>query len=295
MKKYSLIILLLFVSTLVFAKLRVVTTYPYIKDMTQKIGGDMVKVSALAKGNFDPHTIVPKPSLIGKVRQADMLVINGAQLEIGWLPPLLQQANNQKVRSGGNGFLDLSNHVKLIQVPESVSREHGDIHPAGNPHFCLDPYNLPKIAKAILDKLSELDMENMAYYDKNYHQFMATWKQKVAEYDKKFSEFSGKNYIEYHKNLDYLLERYHMKVVKTVEPLPGIPPTPKHCLGLIRLVKNIKIEKILHDVYHSKKSSKFLSDKTGIPYEVMPHDVEAVKEAKDIFSLYDEIYRRLKK
>jgi len=294
MKKLIIILFILMIVSFAYAKIRVVTTYPYIKDITEKIGGDKVKVIALTKGNYDPHTIVPRPSLIGKVRKADMIVINGAQLEIGWLPPLLGQANNPAVNSGGKGFLDLSNFVKLIHIPESVSREHGDIHPAGNPHFHLDPYNLPAISKAITDKLCDLDADNLDYYIENNKKFMQNFKIKIVELDKKFSEFNGKNYIEYHKNLDYLLERYNMKVITTVEPLPGIPPSPKHILKLIKIMKSLKIEKILHDVYHSKKSSKYLSKKTGVPFIQMPHDVGAVKEVNCIYTLYEEIYRRLK-
>ena len=167
MKKTIILLMCFLMSSVLFPKLRIVTTYPYMKDITDRIGKDKVKVIALSPGNWDPHVIVPRPSLIAKVRRADLLIINGAQLEIGWIPPVIRQANNAKVMPSKKGFLDLSTFVKLIQVPDSVSRAQGDIHPAGNPHFHLDPHNIPLIANAIADKLIDLDPDNMEYYSKN--------------------------------------------------------------------------------------------------------------------------------
>ena len=141
----------------VYAEMRVVTTYPYIADITSRIGGDRVSVHALASGNWDPHFVVPKPSLIAKVRRADLLILNGAELEIGWLPPVIRESRNAKVRPESGGFLDLSVYIKLIDVPENVSRAQGDIHPSGNPHFALDPANIAKIAVVITKKLCDLN------------------------------------------------------------------------------------------------------------------------------------------
>jgi len=144
MKKYLVVLLLsLLAERAVAERLQVVTTYPYIAGITEQIGGERVRVFALAGGAWDPHTILPKPSFIAKLRRADLLIINGAQLEIGWLPPLMNQANNPKVAVGSNGLLDLSRHVELLDVPGSVSRAQGDVHPDGDPHFYLDPVNIP--------------------------------------------------------------------------------------------------------------------------------------------------------
>ncbi len=276
-----------------FAKIEVVTAYPYMNDLVQKIGKEKVSSMSLTGGSWDPHTIVPRPSLIGKVRNADLLIINGAQLEIGWLPPLLNQANNPEVMPGKKGFLDLSNHVQLIQVPTSVSRAQGDIHPEGNPHFSLSPTNIPKISSAIAEKLSQLDAANAQYYRSNNQTFSEQWRARLQEWDRRMEPLRGSKYIEYHRNLDYFLEHYDLIVVETIEPLPGIPPTSKHILELIKKTESEQIKLILHDVYHSKKSSRYLSRKTGIPYVIMPHDVGSVKEATEIFSLFEEILRRL--
>jgi zinc/manganese transport system substrate-binding protein len=275
------------------AKLRVATAYPYMKDITDRIGKDKVKVIALSPGNWDPHVIVPKPSLIAQVRRADLLIINGGQLEIGWIPPVLRQANNARVMPSKKGFLDLSTFVKMIQVPDSVSREQGDIHPAGNPHFHLDPHNIPILANAISEKLADLDPDNMEYYDKNKEEFLNQWKIKIAEWEQKLAPLKGNKYIEYHKNFDYFLESFGLIVLDTIEPLPGIPPTSKHTIELIKELKNEKVHKILHDVYHSQKCTKLISQKTEVPWVVVPHDVGSLNKIKSIFMLYDEIVDRL--
>jgi zinc/manganese transport system substrate-binding protein len=294
--KRIIIILICFVLSLgLSAKLRVATAYPYIKDITDQIGKDKVKVIALASGYWDPHVIVPKPSLIAQVRRADLLIINGAQLEIGWMPQVIRQANNAKVMPSRKGFLDLSNFVELIQVPDSVSRAQGDIHPAGNPHFHLDPDNILILAEAIADKLIELDSENMEFYNKNRDEFLNAWKIKIAEWEEKLKPIKGTKYIEFHKNLDYFLQRFGLVVLDTIEPLPGIPPTSKHTIELINKMKSENVTKILHDVYHSSKCAKLISEKTDVPWIVIPHDVQAVNEVKDLFSLYDEIVERLVK
>ncbi len=242
-------------------RLQVVTTYPYIASIVEQIDKDRVRVFALAGGAWDPHTILPKPSFIAKLRRADLLIINGAQLEIGWLPPLLSQANNPKVNVGSRGLLDLSRFVQLIDVPTSVSRAQGDIHPDGNPHFYLDPYNIPLLAKGITDKLSELELASADYYDKNYADFAASWQLKIEEWSQKLAKIKGTTVIEYHKNLDYLLERYQIKLLGTVEMLPGIPPTSKHIEELEKKITASDVRFILQDVYNPAEASQHLAKK----------------------------------
>ena len=221
------------------------------------------------------------------------MIINGGQLEIGWIPPVLRQANNAKIMPSKKGFLDLSTFVKMIQVPDSVSRAQGDIHPAGNPHFHLDPHNIPIIANAISDKLIDLDPDNMEFYNRNKEEFVNQWKIKTAEWAKKLEPLKGKKYIEFHKNFDYFLERFGLVVLDTIEPLPGIPPTSKHTIELIKELKTEKVAKILHDVYHSSKATRLISQKTDVPWIVVPHDVHSIKIVTDLFKLYDEIVNRL--
>lgn len=279
----------------IFGKLKVVTSYPYIADITGRIGGSEVSVISLAKGTRDPHYITPKPSFISKMRRANLLIINGGQLEIGWIPPILRKANNPKIVPGSEGFLDLFPFIKPIEVPTEVSRAQGDIHPDGNPHIVLDPDNIPIIATGIKDKLSELLPEKSSYFGDNLKSFLAKWKEKSKYWEEKLKKFSGKNVIQYHKNFDYLLKKFKMIELGTLEPVPGIPPTSKQIEKIISLVKNRGAEFLIHDVYHNRKASKYVAEKCKIKLVILPHDVGSVPGAKDIFSLFDEIVRRLTK
>ncbi len=292
MKK--ILFLLLFAMQLAYSKqLNVVTTYPYIADVVKIIGAEKVQVTALARGDYNPHIIIPKPSFIVKVRNADLLIINGAQLEIGWLPPLIKQANNGNVQPGEKGFLDLSNFVQMIEIPASVSREYGDVHPEGNPHYYLNPANIIKIAHSITNKLCELDMVNEPFYRANLTSFVQNWDRKVAGWKETLSSIKCKKVIEYHKVFDYFLQAFDINLVGTLEPLPGIPPTTKHIGEIEKLIERERIHCLLQDVYNPHDASKYISKKLDLKMIILPHDVGAVKEADGIFQLFDEIVRRL--
>ncbi|MFH0789445.1 MAG: zinc ABC transporter substrate-binding protein [Pseudomonadota bacterium] len=286
------VILVLSWSSLSFGQIKVVVTYPYIGDLTQKIGGDKVEVFVLGKGTEDPHFIVPKPSFIAKLRGADLVIINGAGLEIGFIPILIQQANNPRIQTS-KGFLDLSQHVNLIEVPSAVSRSEGDIHPEGNPHFALDPHNIPILAGAIKGKLCGQDANHCRYYESKLSEFLKYWGSRTREWDHKLSVVKGKRVIEYHRLFDYFLSTYGLSVAGTIEPKPGIPPTARHIEELIEAAKSQKVDFIFQDVYHEKRSARFMAEKTGAKDVLFPHDIGAVPEAKDLVSLFEEIVRRL--
>jgi zinc/manganese transport system substrate-binding protein len=286
-------VVVLLVQSVLARPLHVVAAYPYIGDLVDKIGGRNVRVFGLARGDYNPHVIIPRPSFIAKVRMADLLVISGAQLEIGWLPPLLRQANNPAVQPGEQGFLDLSRYVTLIDVPASVSREQGDVHPEGNPHFYLDPENIVILAEAIKDRLSQLDPEGAWYYQANYVEFARAWQARLGEWAEKMQPLKNTRVIEYHKNYDYFLRRYNLVLAGTVEPLPGIPPTSKHVEHLEALLKAEPARFILQDVYNPDDASRHLAAKLGMKLVVLPHDVGSVREATNIYTLFDELVRRL--
>ncbi len=296
MKKWFSALLLpaAFLSSWTSAKpLHVVAAYPYIGDLVERIGGSNVRVFSLARGDYNPHVIIPRPSFIAHVRGADLLIINGAQLEIGWMPPLLRQANNPAVQTSEPGFLDLSQYVTLIDVPTSVSREHGDVHPEGNPHFYLDPENIPPIARAIKDKLVQLDSRNASYYEHRYRDFSELWEKKLVEWTQKMAHLKNVRVVEYHKNYDYFLRRYKLQIAGTVEPLPGIPPTSKHMEHLEVLLNAAPSRFVLQDVYNPDDASRHLAEKLNMKLVVLPHDVGAVKETTSIVSLFDELVRRI--
>ena len=178
-------------------------------------------------------------------------------------------------------------------MPSSVSRAQGDIHPDGNPHFYLDMDNIPPLAEAITEKLAELDLEGAGYFRKNNAEFIAAWNVKTSEWKQDLDKLRGKTVIEYHKNMDYLLGRFEIQLLGTVELLPGIPPTSKHIEELEQKIQATNVYLILQDVYNTDEASRHLSKKHNIPMVKLPHDVGAVPQADGIFSLFDEITRRL--
>lgn len=286
-----LIILLLF--GFAKAELNIITTYPYIASITKEIVKDRAKVDFLADPVFDPHQVVPKPSLVRKLRSADLLIINGAYQEVGWLPPLIEEANNAKINIMSDGFLDLSKSVSLIYRPQVVSRAMGDVHPDGNPHYYLDPYNIPKLSDSITDRLCKLDIRNCEFYTVNNKNFKSRWTEKLQLWNSKLSALKGKKVIQFHLTYDYLINRYEMYLIGTLEPVPGIAPTARHLDSLIEKAKAQAVDFILMDVYHPVKPAKYVAEKTGARLVVLPHDVGATSEARDIFYLFDEIVKKL--
>ncbi len=290
MKKIFLLTVLLTYSA--FATLNIDTTYSTMGAVAQEIGGDLVKVQVLGSPKYDPHFIVPKPSLIAKMRRADLLIMNGGGLELGWLPPLLRSANNPKIQNGAKGLLDMSHYVRMIDVPTSVSRAFGDIHAQGNPHFSSDPHVILVMAKAIKDKLSQLDPDNASTYSKNYTTFVSSWKAYLGKFDRKMHQCSVKKVVQYHLLFNYFLKRYNIKSYGTIEPLPGIAPSSKHTLALIHLMKEKKIKVILQDVYHERKTSKFIAAKTDAHVAIIPHDLGA-DGSKTLQEFYNKIAKRI--
>lgn len=275
-----------------FAKPNIVVSYPYIEDLVNKIGKDKVSVFVFSKGTQDPHFIVPKPSLIAKARNADLLILNGAELEIGWIPPIIKQASNPNIQTGTKGYLDLSKYINLIEKPSSVSRSDGDVHPDGNPHFLLDPNNMIIISKAITKKLSELDPSNKKFYNDNNLSFTKKWNEKLVVWNQKMKNSKVKKVIQYHKLYNYFLNRFKIKNIDTLEPLPGITPTSSHLAKVMDEIKNENVRLILQDVYHNSNASKLVAERTNISYVLLSHDVGATAGAKDVFSLFDEIVEK---
>jgi len=287
-------LLLLILPLSLFAQLNIAVSYPYIGALTKSIGGENVNTIVLAKGNWDPHFIVPRPSLISKVRRADGLIMNGGQLEIGWLPPLIKRAGNPKTSINAKTFLNLSQHVQLINKPVRVSRLGGDLHPDGNPHFHLDPNNILILGNVIKEYLSFIDSQNVKLYEKNYIKFSDMWNKKIDMWNKKMLNKRGLKVIQFHNNLAYFIKVYGLKNIGTIEPLPGIPPSSRHTLSLIKLIKKEKPFCIFHDVYHSTKTAKYISSKAGIPIVLMPHDIGALDSIEDLTSLFDYLTSAIK-
>ena len=293
-KMKKILVLLTLLPLSLFAQLNIAVSYPYIGALTKTIGGEEVKVTVLAKGNWDPHFIIPRPSLISKMRNADALIMNGGQLEIGWLPPIINRAGNPKTMPNTKTFLNLSHHIKLINKPKSVDRSGGDVHPDGNPHFHMSPKNILTLAKTIEAFLISIDPKNMQSYQKNYDHFSKLWHQKMTLWKKQMKDKKGLKVIQFHDNLAYFNKEYGLVNIGTIEPLPGIPPSSRHTIEIIELIKREKPCCILHDVYHSTKTADYISQKTGIKIIIMPHDIEALKNIDNLSALFDYLTSAIK-
>ena len=275
--------------TLAFANINVDTTYSTFGAIVKKIGAEHVNVTVLGSSKYDPHFIVPKPSLLAKLRRADLLVINGGGLELGWLPPLLRGAHNSKIQNGAKGFLDISHSIHMLNVPVSVSRAFGDVHAQGNPHYITDPHQVPIIAEVILKRLKLIDSVNASAYEKNYLVFKKKWQKYLIAFDAKMKQCKTKKVVQYHELFNYFLNRYSIKSYGNIEPLPGVSPSSKHTIELIRMMQNEDIKVVLQDVYHEKKSASFIADKTGARVAVVPHEVGALKNSDTLESFYNTI------
>ncbi|MFI5180631.1 MAG: metal ABC transporter substrate-binding protein [Thermoanaerobaculia bacterium] len=269
-------------------KLRVVTTLSDFASLADAVGGDRVEAISLAKGYQDPHFVEPKPSFILKLHDADVLIVAGLELEIGYLPPLLDQSRNDTIRPTGKGYLDASVGCEILEKPTGqLTRAMGDVHPYGNPHFWLDPNNGRTIARAIAAKLSSLDPDGKAVYEKNLAAFEARLTDAEARWSKILAPFAGAKVVTYHRSWPNFAKYFKLDVVGYLEPKPGIPPTPQHKLEIINLMLEQKVPVILMEVYFDRKDPDFVASKTGAKVVVIPPSVGGIPEAKDYISLFD--------
>lgn len=289
----KVILLFLLTFSAVFAKLNVSTAYPYIEQLTKIIAKEKVDVTVLSRGDWDPHFVVPKPSLVSKLRDTDVLILNGASLEMGWLPPLIESSHNANVQKGAKGYLDLSQYVKLQDIPKEVSRSMGHVHEEGNPHFALDPHNMIPLAEVIMLTLALHDEVNYDFYKKNFETFKTHWQKKLKSYDAKMKKCKGMKVVQYHELYNYFLRRYGIMSIDNLEPIPGIKPNSKHALKLINEIKDQDIKLILQDVYHEHKTAKFIAEKTGAKVVELPHDVGALKGTQSLERFFDTLVGRI--
>lgn len=283
-----LLICFLFASPAEAKKLKVVTTLSDLASLAQTIGGDRVDADSIAKGYQDPHFVEPKPSFVLKLHDADVLIVAGLELEIGYLPPLLDQARNEKIRPHGAGYLDASTGCEILERPTTaVTRAMGDVHPYGNPHYWLDPRNGRVVARAIAAKLSALDPAGADLFQKNLADFEARLADAEKRWRQKLGEYAGTKVVTYHASWPNFAKYFKLDVVGYLEPKPGIPPTPQHKLAIINLMREQKVPLILMEVYFDRKDPDFVASKTGAEVVMMPPSVGGEPAAKDYISLFD--------
>lgn len=269
-------------------KLNIVTATTDLAALAQEVGGDHINVESIAKGYQDPHFVEAKPSFLLRLRQADLLIVVGLQLEIGWLPPLITQSGNSRIQVGANGYLDASQFAEILEIPQgSITRAMGDVHPLGNPHYWLDPDNGRRVATGIAGKLGEMDPEDAAYFQQRFQDF----DRRLAEADKKWQTemkpFHGRKVVTYHNSLPNFAKHFGLNVVGFVEPRPGIPPTPSHTLDVINMMKRDNVKAIMVEPYFDRKTPDSIARETGaVVVEYMP-SVGGVKEITNYFQLFD--------
>lgn len=245
------------------AKLNVVATLPDFGALAREVGGDNVEITVMAKPTEDPHFVDARPSFVVALRNADVLIDGGAELEVGWLPPLLQNARNPKLDVGKPGRVQASQGIRLMNVPASVSRAAGDVHALGNPHFSIDPIIAKAVAQHIAQAFGAVDAANSAAYQANYKKFEATINAKLQEWGTAMLPFKGQKVVAYHDSWPYFAHRFGVDISLFLEPKPGIPPSPSHLAGVIDGMKAQGVKAIIVEPYHDRKIAEKVAGATG--------------------------------
>ena len=273
-----------------FADLKVATSLSDLADLAQQVGGRHVKAISLCKGYEDPHFVPAKPSLMKAIQDADVFVSVGLELDGGWLPLVVPGSRNPKIQVGTKGFVDASEGVHILEKPSgTVSRAEGDVHPLGNPHYYMDPKNLEVVADHLAQVFSDLDPTNAADYAANAKDFDARMEKALAGWKERLKPFAGDSIVTFHKNFDYFLNRFDLKLFATVEPKPGIPPNPRYLAETAAAMKNVAVHVVVYQPYYDEDASKELATKAGGIAVEVPTEVGGMPQAKDVISKFDFI------
>jgi len=271
-----------------FADLKVATSLTDLASVAQFVGGKHVTAQSLCRGYEDPHFVPAKPSLMKAIQHADVFVSTGLELDSGWLPLVLPGSRNPKIQHGTKGFVDASQGIDVLEKPVgTVSRAEGDIHPLGNPHYYADPKNLEIVARHLAEVFSRLDPANAADYAANAKAFDERMDASLEKWEKEMSPYKGSPVVSYHRNFDYFVDRFGLKLFGTVEPKPGIPPSPRHIAELSESMKKERVRVVLYQPYYSADASREVAKRAGGVAVEIATEVGGVPEAKDVFSKFD--------
>lgn len=274
-------------------KLRVVTTTPDLAALAREIGGDAVEVGALAKPTEDPHYVDAKPSHIVTLNRADVLIEGGAELELGWLPPLLESARNDKIAAGAPGRIIASHGIRMLEVPTTFDRSRGDVHALGNPHFLLDPLNVRIVAAQIAGHFAQVDPAAADVFTANRKAFETTLDLKLIEWQQQLAPYRGAKIVTYHKDFVYLAERFNLEVVETLEPKPGIAPSPAHLAKVIATMRSANARVILVQPYQNRKTAETVARQTNAVVLDLAQQPGALTNTTTYFALMDHVVRSL--
>jgi ABC-type Zn uptake system ZnuABC Zn-binding protein ZnuA len=277
-------------------KIRIMTATTDLASLAQEIGGDKVDVESVARGYQDPHYVDPKPSFLLKLSKAELLIVVGLELEIGWLPPLITQSSNPRIQVGAPGYFDASRYARILEIPTGqVTRAEGDVHPLGNPHYWLDPENGLRISKGIADKLSAMRPNDAAYFAERYSAFEQRLKEADQKWLAEMKPYAGRKIVTYHRSWPNFAEHFGLNVIGYVEPRPGIPPSPQHTVELIGQMKRDGVKVIVVEPYFDLKTPNSIARETGGQVVVLMPSVGGEKEITDYFKLFDYDIAKLKK
>jgi len=277
------------------ATLNVFATVPEWGALAEELGGDKVKIYVATNALQDPHHVEAKPSLIARARGADLVIATGAELEIGWLPLVLQQAGNPKVQPGKPGYFEAAPFVTLLDKPARLDRAEGDVHAAGDPHIQTDPRNMALVAAPLAARLAEIDPPNAAYYQSQYKAFSERWTVAIARWEKEAAPLKGVAIIVQHKAFTYLIAWLGLKEVASLEPKPGIEPTTAHLSEVLATTQRQPVKMVLRAAYQSDRASQWIAERARINAVALPFTVGGDDAAKDLTGLYDDTIQRLLK
>jgi zinc/manganese transport system substrate-binding protein len=275
------------------AALNVFVCEPEWGALAKEIGGDKLSVYSATTALQDPHRLEARPSLIARMRSADLVVCSGSELEVGWLPLLFTQSGNAKVQPGSAGYLEASQFVARIEIPKVIDRSLGDIHPGGNPHVHLDPRNIAKVAAALTERLARIDPPNADAYQAGSKAFLQRWQEAIGRWEREGARLKGVPIVVYHKDMSYFINWMGMREAGSLEPKPGLPPTPSHLAELVERMKRDPAKVVVYSAYNSPKAAEFLAERTGIPAQLLPFTIGGSEKAKDLFGLFDDTIGRL--
>jgi zinc/manganese transport system substrate-binding protein len=301
MKKLTFIVPAVFAAVVLsaapaHAALKVVATTQDLESLAKEVGGDKIETESLAKGYQDPHQVEPKPSFVLKLNKADLLIVVGRELEIGWLPPLINQARNPKIQPGADRYLDASNFAHILEIPTGqITRAMGDVHPQGNPHYWLSPENGRRIAQGIQKKLAEISPADAPYFAQRYEDFDRRLAEAENRWSAELAPYRGAKIVTYHRSWPNFVETYGLNVIGYVEPKPGIPPSPSHTFELGQEMKKQNVEIIIIEPYFDSKTPNAIGRDTGAQVVTLAPSVGGAKGApvNDYIQLFDYDVRTL--
>jgi len=275
------------------AALRVLATTPEWAELTHELGGDKVDVYAATSAFQDVHRVEAKPSLVARARNADLVVAAGAELEVGWLPILLRESGNGRIQPGTPGYFEATSVLHLLEIPSSVDRSMGDIHPLGNPHAHLDPHNIALVATALTARLMAIDSGNAKLYEARGADFQARWKTAMARWEQQAAPLKDMPVVVIHRDQVYLCHWLGLRELAAIEPKPGVPPSSSYLAELVTKLSAAPPKMILRNAYNDSKAVDWLSERIHAPVVLLPYSVGGTPAAKDLFGLFDDTINRL--